>query len=366
MAITSTEKFKLHKFIKSIEKFKGRHTELVTVYVPAGYDLNKVINQLSQEQGTAKNIKSKATRDNVQAALEKMIQHLRTIGLTPPNGLAAFSGNVSEREGQEDIQVFSLQPPVPINLRLYRCDKEFILDALREMCDTDVMYGLVVLDRRDAIIAMLKGKTIIPLVKTHSEVPGKFKAGGQSSVRFARNRELAAVAHYKKVADYMKDQFLGKQELKGILVGGPGPTKYDFVDGNYITNELKLKIVTIKDLSYTEEFGLQELVDRCEDVLASEEIAAEKKIMNEFLTMFNTNIDKVAYGENDCKKHLMNGVVDTLLISEEADEKTIEEFEAIAKQFNSTVKIISTQTREGVQLRDLGKFGVILRYAIES
>ena len=156
MAITSTEKFKLHKFIKSIEKFKGRHTELVTVYVPAGYDLNKVINQLSQEQGTAKNIKSKATRDNVQAALEKMIQHLRTIGLTPPNGLAAFSGNVSEREGQEDIQVFSLQPPVPINLRLYRCDKEFILDALREMCDTDVMYGLVVLDRRDAIIAMCR------------------------------------------------------------------------------------------------------------------------------------------------------------------------------------------------------------------
>ena len=46
-----------------------------------------------------------------------------------------------------------------------------------------MVYGLVVLDRRDAILALLKGKTIVPLQKTHSEVPGKFKAGGQCLIK---------------------------------------------------------------------------------------------------------------------------------------------------------------------------------------
>ena len=58
MTLTAVQRHQLKKFIKELQPHRGRHTELVTVYVPADYDLNKVINQLSQEQGTASNIKS--------------------------------------------------------------------------------------------------------------------------------------------------------------------------------------------------------------------------------------------------------------------------------------------------------------------
>ena len=44
--------------------------------------------------------------------------------------------------------------------------------------------------------------------------------------------------------------------------------------------------------------------------------------------------------------------------------KIIEEFEDVAKKYGTTVNIISTETREGVQLRDLGKIGAILRFAV--
>jgi len=50
----------------------------------------------------------------------------------------------------------------------------------------------------------------------------------------------------------------------------------------FITNEVKKKIIGIKDLSYTDEFGLQELVEKSKDLLASEEVAEEKKIMQKF------------------------------------------------------------------------------------
>src|SRR3990172_7237181 len=107
---------KLKRIIQELGSHRGRHTELVSVYVPAGYDLNKIIGHLQQEQGTAENIKSASTRKNVISALERMIQHLKLFTKTPENGLAAFSGNVAEREGQLDVQVWSIEPPIPLNV----------------------------------------------------------------------------------------------------------------------------------------------------------------------------------------------------------------------------------------------------------
>ncbi len=363
MTITATERFHIKKLVKELEKYRGRHTELVTVYVPAGYEMVKIVQHLAQEQGTASNIKSTSTRKNVEDALERMVQHLKLFKATPPNGLAAFSGNVAEREGQSDVKVWSFEPPEPLNIRIYRCDKQFVLDPLIEMCNVKEVYGLIVLDRRDANLALLRGKKIIPLVKTHSEVPGKFKAGGQSAARFERNRELAAKDHFKKVADYAKDQFLPLlTNLKGILVGGPGPTKYDFLNYDYLNNDLKKKILGIKDLSYTEEFGLQELVDKSQDILAQEELADEKKIMNTFFEFLKTRAGMVSYGEAEVRRLLAMAAVDTVLLSEALDDDVIEWFEAEAQKYGSTVKIISLDTREGQQLKEMGKVAALLRY----
>jgi peptide subunit release factor 1 (eRF1)/intein/homing endonuclease len=179
MAIDAKTKFDLKKFVKMLKTHRGRHTELISVYVSAGFDLTLTINQLQQEAGTASNIKSAGTRNNVISALERMVQFLKQIKQTPPNGLAVFSGNVSDREGGQDFQVFHVEPPIPLAMKLYRCDKTFVTDPLEEMTVDKETYGLVVLDQRDATIAILKGKAIIPLKTTHSEVPGKMRAGGQ-------------------------------------------------------------------------------------------------------------------------------------------------------------------------------------------
>jgi len=874
MALTEQQKHKLKKFIKDLSSHKGRHTSFVSVYIPKDYDIIKIIQHLSQESGTATNIKDATTRKNVIDALEKMIQHLRLFKKTPENGLAAFSGNVASQEGKQDFEVWSIEPPIPLKTRIYKCDKTFVLDLLEDMLETKEVYGLIVMDRRDANIAYLKGKTIVPLRKTHSQVPGKFKAGGQcivkdsliqlsdgsipkieivhnphivksvmiknnfsiqnsnitdkwnvkknqvynivtknprleiqsskdhmffvstsegiieksaedlkegdylimpekisvngtipkidskkyynsfiinkegqkllkqkrlgkgllqrqlakkanlkqttvsyyeigrinasketlkrlckeldidfeefikeyanqkhhqntavklpielneefaqflgyfmgdgcietdritffeqnkrvaldyqkkfnkffkmnssykfresknyhqirftsrplvrlvktefpelkkaldseipqkilrsndkivaaflkgffdaegytstrnqvalginnkklvqqlqlvllrfgiissmheydnkmniysnnprftlditekkslelfrtfigftsyeknkrlsqiinkksdtsytrqilvpgvkirrliekagynlqlfpkvsgffnnkrmmskeifknsimglvkdrklyrqlekiynypiipvkinkikrinrniemtdisvknqnfiangiivhnSAARFARIREGAAKDHYKKVAEYVKEQFLGNKNLKGIIVGGPGPTKYDFVEGDFITNELKKKIIAVKDLGYTGEFGLQELVDKSQDVLAKEAIMDEKKVMNKFFDLLAKKPGQVSYGEKEVMANLKNGVVDTLLLSEELEDAKIEKFEKEAEAMGTKVNIISTETREGVQLKEIGKVAGILRYEVQ-
>ena len=228
--------------------------------------------------------------------------------------------------------------------------------------DVKEIYGLVILDRRDANIAYLKGKTIIPLKSTHSEVPGKTKAGGQSAARFERLRDGAAKEHFKKVAEYVKEQFLDNKNLKGIIVGGPGPTKHDWVDGGYLTDQLKQKVIAVKDIGYTGDFGLQELVDKSQDVLANEELVSEKKIVQRFLDLLAKKPNMVSYGEKEVMEFLKTGVVELVLVSEKLDDDKIEEFEEESAKVGTEVSIISTETREGVQLRELGKVAAILRY----
>ena len=366
ITINAQQRHKLKKFVQELKEHRANHTELVSVYIPAGYDINKVINHLQEEQGTASNIKGTSTRKNVQAALERMVQHLKLYKKTPEHGLAAFSGNVAAREGQQDVRVWSVEPPVPVQTRIYRCDKEFVVDILEDMLEEKSVYGLIVIDRRDALIALLKGKLIVPLSKTHSHVPGKFKAGGQSAMRFHHIIEDAAKEHYKKVAEYAKEQFLGKKELKGIIIGGPGPTKHDFLDQGQLTTELKNKVLAVKDLSYTDEFGLQELVDKSQDVLAQEEIVAEKKIMDVFFTTLGKDSSKVSYGKKQVEHAILVGAVDTVLLSEALDDATIDHFTEEAEKMGGKIVLISTDTREGAQLRDMGGIAALLRFGVHS
>ncbi len=504
-SISEADRLKLKSFINQLSRFRGRHTELVSVYIPQGYSLNKVLEHLSQEQGTASNIKSATTRKNVIAALEKMIQHLKLFKETPPNGLAVFSGNVSEREGRPDIQVWSIEPPIPLKQRVYRCDKYFVLEPLKQMLVDKASYGLLIVERKEADFGLLQGKSIIHLEHKKSAVPGKTRAGGQclspltkvltpsgaamlkslqigdvvlgfdfekqrvckavitdywsvtkqetllikigrqgftieaspdhlffvlkknsagkeklfrqlpaeklkkglkvlvrvnnknkveeitsidsvvgvrqlvdistssnnffanhvlvhnSAQRFERVREGLLKDFFKEIGEAAKKHFSDKN-LKGIIIGGPGPTKNLFLDGDYLPSDLKQKVVAVKDIGYAGEYGLHELVERSADVLANEAIIEEKQVLRKFFTMLAKNPKLTAYGYNEVKQKLLSSSVETLILSEDVDESIIKELSAIAEEYATKVFIASNKTREGVQLKNIGGIAAILRF----
>jgi len=173
------EKLRLRKFIDELKVCKGRHTELISVYVPAGYNLSSIAKQLEQEKSTAKNIKSTATRKNVMDALEKLTKHLKLYKKTPANGLALFCGNISKKEGQVQMELLAIEPPQSMKTKLYRCDQEFLLDPLVEMLAVSKIYGLLVIEKKEATIGLLEGKSIKVLQHMTSGVPGKTEKGGQ-------------------------------------------------------------------------------------------------------------------------------------------------------------------------------------------
>ncbi|MBI2630533.1 hypothetical protein HYW76_05520 [Candidatus Pacearchaeota archaeon] len=171
--------FELEELTEELGKIRGRHTELISVLIPAGANIYTVANQIDAEKSTADNIKSKTTRKNVLDALERVSRELKMYKQTPENGMAIFCGNVSENEGQADLKLWVIEPPQKLNTRLYRCDQTFVIEPLKEMMDVGEVYGLVVMDRKEATIGLLEGKQIKVLRKLSSGVPGKVRAGGQ-------------------------------------------------------------------------------------------------------------------------------------------------------------------------------------------
>ncbi len=358
------EKLELKKFVNHLDSIRGRHTELVSVYIPSGYNIHKIIEHLSQEQHTASNIKDARTRKNVIDSLEKAIRQLKLYKKTPENGLAIFAGNTSTNESKINIEVFSIEPVQPLQTRIYRCDQTFVTSILKDMMEHKETYGLLVVDRREGNVGLLKGTAIIELASFTSNVPGKTTKGGQSQQRYARLREEAMHEFFKRIAVAVNKEFLEMKSLKGILVGGPGPTKEYFIDGDYMDNRIKTKIKSVQDLSYTGEFGLNELVDKSHETLAKEDIIEEKKIMEDFFSELAKGSKKVVYGEENVKMMLDRAAVEKILISEKTEQKLIDELEKGAADTGADIKVISVDTEEGQQLKEIGMVAAFLRYAI--
>lgn len=365
--VNLNEKLKLRKLIKQLKSYRGRHTEFVTVYIPPGTEMSKIINQLQDEQGTATNIKDKNTSKAVITALERMIRTLKTFDKTPKNGLAIFSGNISDKENVANFQIFSIIPPEPINLKLYRCDQRFITQALEEIDSNETVYAIVAIDKSEATVGLLIGSSIKVIKNMNSTVPGKFKTGGQSAQRFERIRAGAAVEFYKRVADVLVKEFTFMKELKGIIVGGPGTTKNNFVDGNYINEEIKKKIIGIKDITYTSAFGLKELVDKSEDILANDEIMTERKVLKEFFETLAKKSNMVTYGLNRTKEALNMGAVNKLILIDDLIENDdLEEITKLCEDSKTELILVTDKTPEGTQYKGLTGIGGILRFPIEN
>ncbi|MBN2518693.1 MAG: peptide chain release factor 1, partial [Candidatus Altiarchaeota archaeon] len=343
---------------------RGRHTELISVYITPDYNLDNVIGQLFQEQGTASNIKGKTTKKNVVDALEKIIQHLRLYKGAPKNGLAIFCGNISQREGVQDIELWAIEPHEPITIRLYRCDQTFVTEPLEKILMPKHAYGLIAIDNKVATIGILKGDRYDILDKLTSGYSGKHRAGGQSHRRFERLIDEESHNFKKRIGEHANNLFMQNiKEITGFIIGGPAATKEDFIDGEYMSHEIKKKIVAVKDITYTDESGIRELVNDSKDVLKEVEASKHKEIMQRFMHSLVKNPGMVTYGKDEVDKALEMGSVDTLLISEKLDEGSIDKLVEKAEGIGAKVEIVSDEFEEGNQLWvAFGGMAALLRY----
>ena len=206
-------------------------------------------------------------------------------------------------------------------------------------------------------------KTIDIETKNHN-----FIANGlivhNSAARFSRVTEGLTKEFYKRIADEMKTIFFEMPKLKGILVGGPVPTKDEFIDGEFLTRKLLDKVLGRVDIGDSDESGLKELVARAGDILANQEIIYEKNVLAKFFETLGERRELATLKEKDTEKALEMGAVGTLFLSRDADKTIAKKLREMAENTGAKVEIISTETEEGQQFNNLGGIGAILRFRI--
>ena len=404
MTEDDSKRYELQRIVERLDDLEGSGTQLVTIYIPPDKRINDVVAHVRQEHSEASNIKSKATRTNVQDALSSIQSRLKGYDRTPENGMVIFSGAVDAKGDKTEMETIVLEnPPQSVESYIYHCDSNFETEPLKEMLRDKSLYGLIVLDRREANVGWLSGKRVEPVANATSLVPGKQKKGGQSAQRFARLRREAIDKFYKEVAEMANEVFVPRRgEVDGVLIGGPSPTKEEFIDGDYLHHEIQDMVVDKFDVSYTDESGLYDLVDAAQERLADLEVMKDKRRMSSFFDELRGG-ELAAYGEDKVRQNLEAGAVDTLLLSEdlrrrrgtftcpncgatveetfegdvtppdcpecgaetEADdvEDVVDELVKIAEQMSTDVAFISSDFEEGEQLRDaFGGVAAILRY----
>ena len=404
MQHSDRRKYEFRKVIEDLKEYEGSGTQLVSIYVPPDKQISDIVAHVTQEHSEASNIKSKQTRTAVQDALTSIKDRLRYYKNPPDNGMVLFSGAIDSGGGQTDMVTKVLEnPPDPIQSFRYHCDSAFLTEPLEEMLMDKGLFGLIVLDRREANVGWLKGKRVEPVKSASSLVPGKQRKGGQSAQRFARLRLEAIDNFYQEVAEMANDLFVPKRhDLDGVLVGGPSPTKDEFLDGDYLHHEIQDLVLGKFDVAYTDESGLYDLVDAGSDALADQEVVKDKKQMEEFFEKLHRG-DEATYGFEPTRRNLVMGSVDRLLLSEDLRSDVVvydcgdtEEFELVdrrhatpdhtceggteaevkertdaieylmelAEQRGTETKFISTDFEKGEQLYDaFGGIAGILRYS---
>jgi len=412
---SSLELFRLRKMLNILASKEGSHTELITLYVPPGKQISDAINMLRDEYGTASNIKSTTTRKNVQEAIVKVQQRLKLFKDAGENGLVIFCGAIPQEgggPGSERMETYVIIPPEPIRIYLYRCDSRFHTEHLQELLREKETYGIILVDASGATIATLQGKRLEIVREMHSGVAGKTRAGGQSARRYERLRDMQLNEYFTRVGQYGNEIFLPMDTLKGIILAGPGPTKYDFEKGDYLNYQLKNKIIDTIDTAYVEEQGVKEVVDKAPEIMRKVRYIEEKQIMQQFLYEVGHDTGMITYGEAEVRRALEAGAVRTLLISEKVDllrvtvkcsacgfeekytvktqkltefeqglagkpcpkcqapslavadkQDVIDDLAELAEQSNTDVEIISAETEEGQMLKNaFGGIAAILRF----
>jgi len=316
--MTQRQKYDLKKRIEELKSCRGKHTELISLYVPPSKQIFDVNSYLKNEFSQSQNIKSKTTRKNVLSAIESIMSRLKYFKQPPENGVVFFVGHKSVGSDQTEMVAYVIEPPIPITTFLYRCDSSFYVEPLEEFLKEREIYGLLLIDRRECTVGILKGDKIELLKYMTSQVPGKHGRGGQSQRRFERLTEIAAHEWFVKCGEKVSEIFQTEENLKGIFVGGSGPTKQYFIEEGYLHYEIQKKIIETFDTGYTDEFGLKELVATASETMTDLKISKEKKVMKRFLKeVTKTEKSLAVYGQVHVRKALEMGIVDTLLISED-------------------------------------------------
>jgi peptide chain release factor subunit 1 len=228
-----------------------------------------------------------------------------------------FLSSGKKDHGTKSFVIFSSSPqdffqgfelPIDIENKLIVDTSPYImpLAMLKEEWES---FAIVLMDHSNARLYLMSSAVVTDTKKMHKDIMNKHKKGGFSQMRFQRLRKGAIDHFFKEVVDYL-EEFLKKENVRRIVLAGPGSAKKEF--HNYLPDHLQKRVIELVD----EDFDVPEgklISDSLESFFAK-----ESQEENEMVDNLRAEILKgglVAYGIDDTLSAVIEGRAELLLIS---------------------------------------------------
>lgn len=404
--------WKIKKLIKSLDSARGAGTSMISLIIPPKDQIPRAVAMLTQEYGTASNIKSRVNRLSVLSAITSTQQRLKLYTRVPPNGLVLFVGTILTDEGKEKKVSFDFEPHKPINTSLYLCDNKFHTEALSELLESDQRFGFIVMDGNGTLFGTLAGNTREVVHKFTVDLPKKHGRGGQSALRFSRLRDEKRHNYVRKVAELAVQHFItaDKVNVSGLVLAGSADFKTELSQSDMFDQRLAAKVIKVVDVSYGGENGFNQAIELAAESLSNVKFVQEKKLIQKYFDEISQDTGKYCFGVDDTLKCLELGAVETLVVWENLDitryvlrnaageeviihatkeqEKERERFmdkstgmemekvgEPVSllewfaekyKEFGAALEFVTNRSQEGAQfVKGFGGIGGLLRYKVD-
>ena len=407
------EMFKIKKLIKNLEAARGNGTSMISLIIPPGDQISRVNKMLSDEYGTASNIKSRVNRLSVLSAITSTQQRLKLYNKCPPNGLVIYCGTVITEDGKERKVNIDFEPFRSINTSLYLCDNKFHTEDLNDLLMDDEAFGFIVMDGNGCLYGTVQGSNKEILHKFSVDLPKKHGRGGQSALRFARLGLEKRHNYVRKVAEMATQLFVTdgcKPNVQGIVLAGSADFKTELMRSDLFDPRLAKIVIKMIDVSYGGENGFNQAIELAADALANVKLMKEKKLLQKYMDEISQDTGKYCFMTEDTLKALDLGAVEDLIVwdnlevqryvlrnqatSEETvlhltkeqeqqdsffrDPETGTELETIEKEafvewlannyknFGCNLEFVTDRSSEGTQfVKGFGGIGGILRWRVD-
>jgi len=405
------EIWKIKKLIKTLQNAKGSGTSMISLIIPHKDQINRASRLLTEEYGTASNIKSRVNRLSVLSAITSTQQKLKLYTRTPPNGLVIFCGTIITAEGKEKKVNIDFEPYKPINSSLYLCDNKFHTESLEELMEQEDKFGFIVIDGNGCLFASLSGNTKTILHQFSVQLPKKHGRGGQSALRFARLRLEKRHNYIRKVCEAAVKVFItdNKFNNSGLILAGSSLLKTELYRSDLFDARCKKAVIKTVDVSYGGQNGLNQAIELSSECLKNVKFILEKNLISKYFEQISQDTGKYCFGIEDTIKGLEMGAVKTLIVWEgltkfryllenpvtketkilylSAEEKInpifyrtkdgidldikehdllIEWFAEHYKEFGTTLEFVTDKSQEGSQFsKGFGGIGGLLRWKVD-
>lgn len=311
------EMFKVKKLIKNLEAARGNGTSMISLIIPPGDQISRVNKMLSDEYGTASNIKSRVNRLSVLSAITSTQQRLKLYNKCPPNGLVIYCGTVMTEDGKERKVNIDFEPFKPINTSLYLCDNKFHTEDLNALLMDDECFGFIVMDGNGCLYGTVQGSNREVLHKFSVDLPKKHGRGGQSALRFARLRLEKRHNYVRKVAEMATQLYITdgqRPNVQGIVLAGSADFKTELMRSDLFDPRLAKIVIKMVDVSYGGENGFNQAIESAADALANVKLMKEKKLLQRYMDEISQDTGRYCFMVDDTLHALDLGAVEDLII----------------------------------------------------